>query len=495
MSLGTIIGVLALLTSYFVYWEWYSRQTVPKGVPWVGRRHEWLSKMRAGWRGLINAKSLVTEGYYKYSKNNQYFIVPNTLAGPELLVPTSMISTLLAQPDEDLSSMEYHNDFMQGDYTFPDRRISENRIHVGLMRKAIPRQIPSMMVDLMEEISAGYDEFWGTDTDQWQDVSLHDTMMEIAARMSTRFFLGPTLCRNREFIRAASRYARSIVYTAMLIRFLPVPLRPLLGRLIAVPIQYFFRQWGKYSFPLIKQRMDDLQRKSRDPSFDYKEPNDFLQWQIHVSLAHPDPGEHAGPVIGARAAIVNFASIHTSAMVTAGTLMDIYSTPPEEGVAQYLHEEVIRILGEESGVWTKAGLQKMTRLDSAVKETLRLRAAGASILSRKVMAPEGVHFAGIYLPPGSTIGAPAWPVMHDPENWPSPDRYDAFRFSRPREEFEASRREAAAQTAVKVDAAEDAEEKAVLNEGDVAEILYHKNQSLLNTSETFLAWGHGKHAW
>jgi hypothetical protein len=71
-------------------------------------------------------------------------------------------------------------------------------------------------------------------------------------------------------------------------------------------------------------------------------------------------------------------------MVLAGTLDDIYSSPPGEDVAQSMYEEVARVLGEEGGVWTKVGLSRMIRLESAVKETLRLRSNGATILSRKV---------------------------------------------------------------------------------------------------------------
>ena len=71
-------------------------------------------------------------------------------------------------------------------------------------------------------------------------------------------------------------------------------------------------------------------------------------------------------------------------MVIAGILMDIYSSPSEEEVVGSLREEVTRVLGEEGGVWSKAGLNRMIRLESAVKETLRLRGAGATVMSRKV---------------------------------------------------------------------------------------------------------------
>ena len=117
-------------------------------------------------------------------------------------MPKSMIPALMAEPDEALSVMAHQNDFMQGYYTFPDVRIARNRIHLGLMRRSTPRQLPSMMVDIMDEIKEGYNEFWGTDTSEWREISLHDDMLKIATRMSTRFFLGPTFCTLDEVIGA-----------------------------------------------------------------------------------------------------------------------------------------------------------------------------------------------------------------------------------------------------------------------------------------------------
>ena len=85
--------------------------------------------------------------------------------------------------------------------------------------------------------------------------------------------------------------------------------------------------------------------------------------------------------------------------------------------------------------------------------------------------------------------------MHDPEYFPNPDEYDPFRFSRPREEFEASikRTEAAKESNGHVVGDEPIAEKDLDCGDDMSEVL--KNNSLLNTTETFLAWGHGKHAW
>ena len=110
------------------------------------------------------------------------------------MVPPSVIPTLLAQPDEALNSIAFHDDFMQGEYTFPDARIAHNRIHVELLGKAVPRHLSSITPDLAEEIRVAFEEIWGTDTSEWKDVLLAESTRKIAMRMSTRFFLGPAVC-------------------------------------------------------------------------------------------------------------------------------------------------------------------------------------------------------------------------------------------------------------------------------------------------------------
>lgn len=43
-------------------------RVIPKGVPWVGLRNEWFSKMRANVRELLNSKFNIEQGYQKVEK-------------------------------------------------------------------------------------------------------------------------------------------------------------------------------------------------------------------------------------------------------------------------------------------------------------------------------------------------------------------------------------------------------------------------------------------
>ena len=74
------------------------------------------------------------------------------------------------------------------------------------------------------------------------------------------------------------------------------------------------------------------------------------------------------------------------------------------------------------------------------------------------------------------IATDVYSVHMDPELYSQPDDYDAFRFSRAREEFEQSQKDGK------------------LTDNDKAELLRLKGTGMITTSDSFLPFGHGKHA-
>lgn len=99
---------------------------------------------------------------------------------------------------------------------------------------------------------------------------------------------------------------------------------------------------------------------------------------------------------------------------------------------------------------------------------------------RKVMPDEGVEnkAEGWRAPKGAYIGLDVHSVQHDPEIYPNPETYDAFRFSRSKEEVEAQNMDNIKHQSNK----------------DNANVLKLKNAALITTSDTFLPFSHGRHA-
>jgi hypothetical protein len=49
-------------------------------------------------------------------------------------------------------------------------------------------------MDIMDELTASFDETWGLDTEEWKTVPVFENMRTIVARTSNRVFVGLPLC-------------------------------------------------------------------------------------------------------------------------------------------------------------------------------------------------------------------------------------------------------------------------------------------------------------
>jgi hypothetical protein len=89
--------------------------------------------------------------------------------------------------------------------------------------------------------------------------------------------------------------------------------------------------------------------------------------------------------IGHRILLLNFASIHSTSLVIANTLQDLFSGDPASGTGEDIREECIKIFTEYRGVWTKDALTKLHLLDSAIRESMRLSSLSILGLPRRVL--------------------------------------------------------------------------------------------------------------
>lgn len=134
-----------------------------------------------------------------------------------------------------------------------------------------------------------------------------------------------------------------------------------------------------------------------------------------------------------------------------------------------MHEEVVRATAGTAPPpqgWSRPVLARMPRVDSALRESLRLNGFVERGVVKMVVRPGGVALPdGSHVPCGTKVGVSAYSVHRDEGNYPDAARYDAFRFVRDRE---------GGQVGV-------GGEKGPLG--------------LVNTSEKFLGFSHGSHSW
>lgn len=186
-----------------------------------------------------------------------------------------------------------------------------------------------------------------------------------------------------------------------------------------------------------------------------------------------------------RIMMVNFTAIHTTTFTVTNLLFDLLGSSRASEFYAGLREEAERLLRDYNGVWTKAAVAKAIRLDSAIRETMRLSSFLGRGLERKVVSKEGLTLEdGCHVPRGAKIGVPVYSIHHDEAFYAQAHEYDAFRFSRLQED-----------ATVPKNVPEDGNTGSNTCQPDASDASQGKLETLVTTSETFLSFGHGRHAW
>ncbi|EXJ59847.1 hypothetical protein A1O7_03994 [Cladophialophora yegresii CBS 114405] len=464
--------VLASILIVVLGLAFYRRRRNPNlpDLPWLNTREgEWLSTLRARIRSTVNYKEAIHQAYQQYSKKDQSCIIAK-VNGDEIILPASLITWIINQPDTVLAVD--HKDILQTDYTFVHPFVVNKPLHHETIRSDLTRQLGTLTTDIMDELATAFDDIWGTDTTQWKEICPFETMKLIIARTSNRVFVGLPLCRDKALLEHGIGFASAVPVASVLLRPFPDFLRPLASLIIARPNRRHTKGFARLVRPEIERRQrlldgqnGELEKKIGDP-----EANDFLQWSIRRARDSPCPYEHDPDIIAERLLAVNFAAIHTSTFSITNVIFDLVASDPSKRYLEVLREEASSVATANNGVWTKSGLAKMYKTDSALRESSRIGSFLGAGLSRKVMVPEGVTAPnGTFCPYGSYVSVPTNGVHNDPEHYPDAATYDPFRFSIQRE------------SAPNVNSNSD-------------DYIKKANLSFVSTSPTYHPFGHGRHA-
>jgi len=147
---------------------------------------------------------------------------------------------------------------------------------------------------------------------------------------------------------------------------------------------------------------------------------DAIEW--FKDVAH---GRHYDPVHVQLT--LSFVAIHTTADMITQLMFDLAQSPE---YIQPLREEVIAVLGKDG--WKKISLYKLKLLDSAMKESQRLRPINDTALRRIVLKKIKLS-DGTVLRPNQVFAATS--TQHwDPQIYPNADKFVADRFLKMRAE-------------------------------------------------------------
>lgn len=143
-----------------------------------------------------------------------------------MVLPPSQIPWLVAQSEDVLSQEHVNRQFLESDYSFFQANRVRDPVHPEITQHQLTRRIGGFVDDIVDEARASIDEYWGTDTEQWREVRVYDTVLLVIARMTLRVLAGLPLCRDKTFLSICCNFIRKVALNAAAISLFPQFIKP-----------------------------------------------------------------------------------------------------------------------------------------------------------------------------------------------------------------------------------------------------------------------------
>ncbi|CAN9459369.1 unnamed protein product, partial [Alternaria alternata] len=273
--------------------------------------------------------------------------------------------------------------------------LHEKRLVQTVVMKQLTKYLNTLTKPLSEEATYACDVIFGKDA-EWKETVIADSILQLTARLSTRIFLGDTMCRNEAWLSASKAYTNPTgnmfhhdsqngspsPYLKFLVSYLSSEAKTVRenGNLCREILTPLFTQ---------RQALKAEARRNGQP-----EPvfNEMIDWYEQESKGM--------------------------------TMIQRFSRQR----CHALREEIVRVLSSEG--LTKGALANLKLMDSCLKESQRYRPAAYLTMRRKakrtVVLPDGT-----VIPQGQQIAVDGY-HMSDPTIYHNPDKYDIYRYYRMR---------------------------------------------------------------
>ncbi|GFF78849.1 meroterpenoid PM-122-9-7565 [Aspergillus udagawae] len=266
---------------------------------------------------------------------------------------------------------------------------------------------------LLPKVATPLKEHWTDDAD-WHVVSPTATAEFLIPRLVSPVLAGDELGGNPVWLRAVLNYTKLSMKVGPELNLWPRLLRPLVSYLkpSCYRLRKYIREAKAIASPVIRKRA--LARTAGVQ----EEYLDGIRWFEEIAN-----GRYYHPILVQMMAAVAF--IETTGDLLAQVLIDLCGHADWEKIAQEMREEIISVF-RETAVYRTA-LDKLTLMDSVLKESLRLKPA--SIMAMGRFATEDVELSdGTKIPKNSAVCI-ANVAMRDPNIYPNPDTFDPYRFA------------------------------------------------------------------
>ncbi|KAF4451894.1 hypothetical protein F53441_5213 [Fusarium austroafricanum] len=374
---------------------------------------------------IFDAETLIKDSYTKF-RDRVYQI--KATEGVQVLVPAHLLGELKGLPEDILSATEAVSDALQSKYTkFSPGHNGE--LLALLVRTKLTQNLTRVVPLLKQEL----EYLLATEfpaCEDWTRVKWQPFSLRAVARLSGRAFVGPSINRDEKWMDTSINFAVHVFTACVKLQFIPEWARPVGQYLVSElrQIRKDIKIAKEMLKPILEERLRDMEISNGEDA-----PDDMIQWLIE---ALPEDEKTDLTTQAELQLIVAAASIHTTNNLLCECLCDLAAYPE---VQEELRQEAYRVLETENGWENKESMAKLKKLDSFMREVQRLSGNITSFI-RKVMKPISLS-DGTELPAGTKVLAPQAGIALDERYFPEPERFDAFRFYKLRQEsMEANNR-------------------------------------------------------
>ncbi|KAK7530968.1 cytochrome P450 [Phyllosticta citribraziliensis] len=248
----------------------------------------------------------------------------------------------------------------------------------------------------------------------WRTVMLWDATLDIIHRVTAAVMVGPELAADPEYIHHARGYTEEV--TSFNAPLFAVP------SFMRVP--YFWlskggRQIRKHQAEVRKFVYPELRRRQAE---NYSSENFSMLDGLLKSAKDSDTEKPFARIVD-QELFLTFAAAGLFSVVVSQLILSVLGYP------EYLEplRQEIETAVKECGGWNKDAAARMPKLDSFLRETLRLSPPTALTLQRKVDVDIPLS-NGDVVKAGTLIGFPTLAIQRDPEYYDRPLEFDAYRF-------------------------------------------------------------------
>ncbi|TLD08751.1 uncharacterized protein PgNI_07987 [Pyricularia grisea] len=382
-------------------------------------------------RYVSETRSLLRKGYEKYLRRGVPFQMRNPVEelGAQVVLPPKYLDEVKRAPTDLFSFEAYSEKAFLLNYSCAPRQ-TEAAAHI--VRVDLTRNLGALVTDLWNESVLYLDKTYGA---EWQTKQAYEVVCGFVARVTSMAMVGAPLCRNPvwnqivvETTIASFGAAQAIKdkYSARWRWLAPW----------SESIQKDLRRIRKKSIELLKPLYED-RKAAVSRSDDFQCPSETFRDTLYWLITSNQKDRSLSGITESQL-FLSLAAIHTTSSTLNSVVYDWIAHPEYHGEILAEVKDTLAQVQVNGGKWTLQHVAMLRKLDSFMKESARINPIGFVSIQRYTLKPYTFK-DGFQLPAGVSFVFHSDGVHHDADNYPDPEKFDAYRHLHLRETVDPNR--------------------------------------------------------